>query len=85
MNIFNVVLTNEDNDGNNQPVDEPSITDLQIKQLEALIPKCSEKARGAFSKLYPDIAAIPRSAFDTVLNQLTTSAQKNAQAQEGDV
>lgn len=85
MNIFNVVLTNEDNDGNNQPVNEPSITDLQIKQLEALIPKCSEKARCAFSKLYPDIAAIQRSAFDTVLNQLTTSAQKNAKAQEGDV
>lgn len=74
-----------DNDGYREPAEDPAITAIQARQLSALLPKCSEKAQGAFNKLYPDLELIPRSSFDTVLNQLTTSAQKNAQAQEGDV
>jgi len=82
MDIFNVVTVNEDNDGNAEPVEEPSITAIQARQLQALLPKCSEKAKSAFNKLYPDVELIPRSAFDTVLNQLTTSAKNNEKAQE---
>lgn len=73
-----------DNDGYKDPVEDPAITSIQARQLQALLPTCSDKARAAFNKLYPDLELIPRSAFDTVLNQLTTSAQKNAQAQEGE-
>lgn len=71
-----------DNDGYKQPLQDPAITAIQARQLQALLPKCSEKAKSAFSKLYPDIELIPRSAFDTVLNQLTTSTKNNEKAQE---
>jgi hypothetical protein len=71
-----------DNDGYRDRTQEedPTITAIQARQLSALLPKCSDKARAAFNKLYPEIELIPRSAFDTVLNQLTTSANKNKDA-----
>lgn len=73
-----------DNDGYRDKSQEaaPTVTTLQAKQIEALIPKCSQRAQDAFRRLYPDIELIERSQFDTVLNQLTVSAQKN-QPQEG--
>ena len=74
-----------DNDGYRDKSQEaaPTVTTLQAKQIEALIPKCSQRAQDAFRRLYPDIELIERSQFDTVLNQLTVSAQKN-QPQEDD-
>lgn len=85
--LLNITTRGEDDDAysavpSNQ---EPVITEIQVRQLKTLLVKCSQKAQDTFNKLYPHVEAIPRSAFDTVLNQLTTSAQKNAQAQEGDV
>lgn len=67
-----------DNDGYRDKSQEaaPTVTTLQAKQIEALIPKCSQRAQDAFRRLYPDIELIERSQFDTVLNQLTVSAQK---------
>ncbi len=72
-----------DNDGYRDKSQEaaPTVTTLQAKQIEALIPKCSQRAQDAFRRLYPDIELIERAQFDTVLNQLTVSAQKN-QTQE---
>lgn len=82
--LLNITSGDEnDNDGYKEPAEDPAITAIQARQLKALLPKCSEKAQGAFTKLYPDLELIPRSAFDTVLNQLTTSAQNNAKAKEG--
>lgn len=68
----------DDNDGYRKKQQEtaPTVTTLQAKQIEALIPKCSQRAQDAFRRLYPDIELIERSQFDTVLNQLTVSAQK---------
>ena len=67
-----------DNDGYRDKSQEaaPTVTTLQAKQIEALIPKCSQRAQDAFRRLYPDIELIERAQFDTVLNQLTVSAQK---------
>lgn len=83
--LLNITTRGEDDDAysavpSNQ---EPTITPIQVRQLAALIPKCSKKAQDAFNKLYPDIELIERKSFDTVLNQLSTSAQKNAPVQEG--
>ena len=68
-----------DNDGHSQ-APEPAITAVQVKQLESMAAKCSQRAQEAFSKLYPEIGEITKSQFDTVLNQLTTSAAKNKEA-----
>lgn len=70
-----------DNDGYKEPVD-PVITNIQVRQLHALAIKCSQKAQDAFAKLYPEITEITKSQFDTVLNQLTTSANNNKEAQQ---
>lgn len=85
--LLNITTRGEDDDAYSAvpSKQEPVITEIQVRQLKALLVKCSEKAQGQFNKLYPDVASIQRSAFDTVLNQLTTSAQKNAKAQEGEV
>lgn len=68
-----------DNDGYRDKSQEaaPTVTTLQAKQIKALVPKCSQRAQDAFRRLYPDIELIERAQFDTVLNQLTVSAQKN--------
>lgn len=68
-----------DNDGYREPTD-PVITDIQVRQLRALAAKCSQKAQDAFAKLYPEISEITKSQFDTVLNQLTTSANNNKES-----
>ena len=70
-----------DNDGHKEPTD-PVITNIQVRQLQALAAKCSQKAQDAFAKLYPEITEITKSQFDTVLNQLTTSANNNKEAQQ---
>jgi len=73
-----------DNDGyrDRSQEPEPTITALQVKQIQALLPKCSPKAQAAFNKLNPDIELIGRKEFDTVLSQLSASAKKHAESQE---
>lgn len=61
---------------------EPVITDIQVRQLESMAAKCSDKAKDAFAKLYPVIADITKCQFDTVLNQLSTSAANHKKSQE---
>ena len=59
---------------------EPVITDIQCRQLQSMADKCSQKAQDAFAKKYPDVTVIAKSQFDTILNQLTASANKNKEA-----
>jgi len=82
--LLNITTRGEDDDAYSAvpSSQEPVITDIQVRQLQALLIKCSAKAQAAFEKLYPDVSSIPRKAFDTVLNQLTTSAKNNEKAQE---
>lgn len=81
--LLNITTGDAADDDGQYAMEEPTITALQAKQIAGLLPKCSKKAQDAFTKLYPDIELIERKSFDTVLNQLTTSAQKNTKAQEG--
>jgi hypothetical protein len=74
--LLNLTTRGEDDDGY-AAVPAAKITDIQVRQLEAMAAKCSKKAQEAFSNLYPVIADITKPQFDTVLNQLTASASKN--------
>lgn len=74
--LLNLTTRGEDDDGY-AAVPAAKITDIQVRQLEAMAAKCSKKAQEAFSNLYPVIADITKTQFDTVLNQLTASASKN--------
>ncbi len=78
MNIFNVVMCDEDNDGNPPPPEAPVVTDAQARLLNSLLTKCSTKAKSAFAGLYGDPASVPKSEFDKVLGMLTKSAEQNA-------
>lgn len=74
--LLNLTTRGEDDDGY-AAVPAAKITDIQVRQLEAMAAKCSKKAQDAFNNLYPVIADITKTQFDTVLNQLTASASKN--------
>lgn len=78
MNIFNVVMVNEDNDGNGDPesVAEPVITAGQAAQLDALLKKCSQVLQDNFFAKYGAAANVYKSEFDAVLARLTKSANK---------
>lgn len=75
--LLNITTGDARDDDGQTAIPDPVITDIQARQLQALLPKCSKKAQSAFTKLYPDITLITKPQFDTVLNQLTTSANNN--------
>lgn len=52
------------------------VTEAQARQLQALLDKCSDKAKEAFGKLFGSTADVEKSNFDRVLGQLTKSAEK---------
>jgi hypothetical protein len=83
--LLNITTRGEDDDAYSAApsTQEPTITDIQVRQLQALLGKVSPKAKANFEKVCPDIYAIPRSQFDGLLNGLTKSAQNNVQ-KEGD-
>jgi len=81
LNITTGDPRDADDDGQG-PDPEPTVTEMQARQLTTLLAKCSQKAQDAFNKLYPDVGLIERKSFDTVLNQLSASAKKNEPAQE---
>jgi len=63
-----------DNDGSDQLV-----TPAQARQVQALLDKCSETAKGKFADLYGEPASILKANFDGVLAALTKSANTNQQ------
>lgn len=65
-----------DNDGYVEPSDQV-VTLAQARQVQALLDKCSETAKGKFSELYGEPASILKSNFDGVLAALTKSANTN--------
>lgn len=67
-----------DNDGYVEPSDQ-LVTQAQAKQLQALLEKCSETAKGKFAELYGKPASITKENFDAVLAALTKSANTNKQ------
>lgn len=82
--LLNITTRGEDDDAYSAApsATEPMITDIQVRQIQTILTKCSKTAQTNFGKLYPEISLIPRSTFDTVLNQLSASAKKNQQEAE---
>jgi len=79
MMIFNVVLTNEDDDGNGagpEPAPEPVVTAGQAAQITALLNKCSQVMQESFKAKYGDPANVYKSEVDEVLARLNKSANR---------
>lgn len=81
MMIFNVVMTNEDDDGQgaNSPQDpppEPVITAGQAAQLDALLKKCTPVLQENFAAKYGCAANVYKSEFDAVSARITKSANR---------
>ncbi|MDD1966147.1 ERF family protein [Pseudomonas putida] len=75
LNITTGDSRDQDDDGQAAEV-PPAITENQARQLQALLDKCSEKAKGAFAGMYGTTADVAKADFDRVLGQLTKSAAK---------
>jgi hypothetical protein len=79
MMIFNVVLTNEDDDGNGagpEPAPEPVVTAGQAAQITALLGKCSQLMRDSFKAKYGAPENVYKSEVDEVLARLNKSANR---------
>lgn len=75
--LLNITTKDEDDDGT-AAQQQPVVTKFQAKQLAELLPKCSEKAREAFSKLHGTPEQVTRVEFDSVLARLKKSASRPA-------
>lgn len=84
--LLNITTRGEDDDAYSAVPSrqEPVITEIQVRQLEAMLAKVSAKAKDNFEKIYPDPSAIPRSQFDDVLTKLSKAAKNNAAPAEGE-
>lgn len=73
--LLNLTTRGEDDDGH-AAVPSASVTTIQARQLQALLDKCSEKAKEAFAGMYGTTADVSKADFDRVLGGLTKSAAK---------
>lgn len=55
---------------------EPLVTELQAKQIAALLDKCSDRTRSGFEKMYSEAGQVPKSQFDGVVTGLKNSIAK---------
>lgn len=77
--LLNLTTRGEDDDGH-AAVPTVTVTPIQARQLQALLDKCSDRAKEAFGNLHGTTADVSKGDFDKVLGQLTKSAA-NAEAQ----
>jgi hypothetical protein len=75
LNITTGDARDRDDDGQAAEA-PPLITDIQARQLQALLDKCSDRAKEAFAGLHGTTADVGKGDFDRVLGQLTKSAAK---------
>ena len=76
--LLNITTGDQVDDDAQTAQQEPSITAMQVKQIEAVLAKVSAKAKQNFESIYPDVELIPRSQFDDIFNKLTKAAKNNA-------
>lgn len=55
---------------------EPLVTELQAKQINALLAKCSERTKSGFEKMYATADQVPKINFDGVIAGLNNSISK---------
>ncbi|MFL1527883.1 ERF family protein [Pseudomonas sp. O230] len=73
--LLNLTTRGEDDDGH-AAVPSATVTTIQARQLQALLDKCSEKAKEAFAGMYGTTTDVSKADFDRVLGGLTKSAAK---------
>lgn len=81
--LLNITTGEARDDDGESAVPPPLVTENQAKQLQALLDKCSDKAKTVFAEIHGTTADVEKSAFDQVLGMLTKSATKNTAATEG--
>lgn len=81
--MLNITTRGEDDDGY-AAAPAATITPAQVKQLEALIAKCSDKAKAAFEAMHGSAGMVSKADFDQVLAALTKSAAKHQEAINAD-
>lgn len=74
--LLNITSGDDRDDDGQGAVVSPPVTAAQARQLQALLDRCSDKAKEAFSKIHGSTAEVTKDSFDLVLGQLTTSAAK---------
>lgn len=78
--LLNITTGDARDDDGQTAVPPPLVTEIQAKQLQTLLDKCSEKAKSAFAGIHGTPADVEKAAFDQVLGMLTKSAAQNAAA-----
>lgn len=73
--LLNITTRGEDDDGH-AAVPSVTVTPIQARQLQALLDKCSDKAKETFANLHGTTSDVSKAEFDKVLGQLTKSAAK---------
>lgn len=73
LNITTGDAVDDDGAGAKQ---EPLVTELQAKQITALLAKCSERTKAGFEKMYSEAGQVPKSQFDGVVTGLKNSIAK---------
>jgi hypothetical protein len=73
--LLNLTTRGEDDDGH-AAVPTVTVTPVQARQLQALLDKCSDKAKEAFAGMYGTTTDVSKDDFDRVLGGLTKSAAK---------
>lgn len=73
LNITTGDAVDDDGAGAKQ---EPLVTELQAKQITALLAKCSERTKAGFEKMYSTADQVPKINFDGVIAGLNNSISK---------
>lgn len=73
LNITTGDAVDDDGAGAKQ---EPLVTELQAKQINALLAKCSERTKAGFEKMYATADQVPKINFDGVIAGLNNSISK---------
>ncbi len=71
------ISTGDAPDDDGVAADEPVITEAQAKSLQAVLDKCSDRAKGAFEKMHGSAGQVAKSAYDSTMAMLKKSAARN--------
>lgn len=78
LNITTGDAVDDDGAGAKQ---EPLVTELQAKQINALLAKCSDRTKAGFEKMYATADQVPKINFDGVIAGLNNSISKAKDAE----
>ncbi|MBD1602414.1 ERF family protein [Pseudomonas typographi] len=82
--LLNLTTRGEDDDGH-AAVPATTVTEIQARQLQALLNRCSDKAKAAFENAHGTPADVEKASFNQVLGMLSKSAKLHELASKGGV